>query len=200
MAHLLTSDDRFRDLSYDDGYRAYLITRREPLGDTGLAGRRENAFASTPPRLAPRQRYFRNLIEAIANSKVRRMERELELRGIRLTGPTTNWVTRNPVRAASATIDTRHSALIAAHVFAWRSHATVFVHDIVVCFLSAQRFSSLVRSRSILDGPVRNTGRKITICAVRGPNGGKNTFLTRIRRRHVGSPSNRSSESRAITA
>jgi hypothetical protein len=38
------------------------------------------------------------MIEAIANSKLRRMERELELRGIRLDRASNNWVTRNPGR------------------------------------------------------------------------------------------------------
>jgi hypothetical protein len=36
------------------------------------------------------------MIEAIANSKLRRMERELELRGIRLDRASNNWVTHNP--------------------------------------------------------------------------------------------------------
>jgi len=34
------------------------------------------------------------MIEAIANSKMRRMERELELRGIRFDRPNNNWVAR----------------------------------------------------------------------------------------------------------
>ena len=38
--------------------------------------------------------YLKNMIEAIANAKLRRMERELELRGIRLDRPNNNWVTR----------------------------------------------------------------------------------------------------------
>ena len=38
--------------------------------------------------------YLKNMIEAIADAKLRRMERELELRGIRLDRPNNNWVTR----------------------------------------------------------------------------------------------------------
>jgi len=38
--------------------------------------------------------------EAIANAKLRRMERELELRGIRFDRPNNDWVTRNPVRTS----------------------------------------------------------------------------------------------------
>ncbi len=37
---------------------------------------------------------FRTLIEAIANSKLRRMQRELELRGIRFDRRTNDWVVR----------------------------------------------------------------------------------------------------------
>ena len=97
MTHLLTSDDKFRDLSYDDGYRAYLITRREPLGDYRF-GRTHGKRLRVHARRALRRfnGYFRNLIEAIANSKVRRMERELELRGIRFDRANDSWVTRNP--------------------------------------------------------------------------------------------------------
>jgi hypothetical protein len=40
------------------------------------------------------------MIEAIANSKLRRMERELELRGIRLDRVSNNWVTSNPGRTS----------------------------------------------------------------------------------------------------
>ena len=97
MTHLLTSDDKFRDLSYDDGYRAYLITRREPLGDYRF-GRTHRKRLRVHARRALRRvnGYFRNLIETIANSKVRRMERELELRGIRFDRANDSWVTRNP--------------------------------------------------------------------------------------------------------
>jgi hypothetical protein len=34
------------------------------------------------------------MVEAIANAKLRRMERELELRGIRLDRPSDSWVAR----------------------------------------------------------------------------------------------------------
>ena len=38
--------------------------------------------------------YFRSMIEAIANAKLRRMERELELRGIRFDQSNESWVVR----------------------------------------------------------------------------------------------------------
>jgi hypothetical protein len=33
MSHLLTGDDKFPDLTYDDAYRSYLITRTDTPGD-----------------------------------------------------------------------------------------------------------------------------------------------------------------------
>jgi hypothetical protein len=99
MTRLITSDDKFRDFAYDDGYRAYLITRRDAPS--------EYRFARTPSRrVRVRARsalrrvngFLKNLIEAIANSKLRRMERELELRGIRMDRTTNNWVTRDRPR------------------------------------------------------------------------------------------------------
>jgi hypothetical protein len=38
--------------------------------------------------------YLKAMIEAVANSKLRRMERELELRGIRYDRPNDSWVAR----------------------------------------------------------------------------------------------------------
>jgi hypothetical protein len=85
MAHLPDDNDKFRDLAYDDGYRAYLITRRDSADDYRFAraqGKRARVHARNALRCV--NGYFKNMIEAIANSKMRRMERELELRGIRL--------------------------------------------------------------------------------------------------------------------
>lgn len=83
MAHYLTSDDKYRDLIYD--------------GDDNLAGRNVAAVGyrfgrsqAKPARGHARSTlrrvngYLKTMIEAIANAKLRRMERELELRGIRL--------------------------------------------------------------------------------------------------------------------
>jgi hypothetical protein len=100
MAHLITSDDdKFRDFSYDDGYRAYLITRRDAPSEYRF-GRTQGKRVRVRARSALRRvnGFLKNMIEAIANSKLRRMERELELRGIRLDRANNNWVTRNPGR------------------------------------------------------------------------------------------------------
>ena len=97
MTHLTTSDDKFRDLAYDDGYRAYLITRRDPPSEYRF-GRTQGKRVRVRARSALRRfnGFLQNMIEAIANSKLRRMERELELRGIRFDRANDSWVTRNP--------------------------------------------------------------------------------------------------------
>ena len=82
MAHFLVSDDRYRDLIYDDDRRS----RRSDRGDT-LGGYRfaRTHVAHGKPAHGPLGRVsgtFRRMVEAIADSKLRRMERELELRGI----------------------------------------------------------------------------------------------------------------------
>jgi hypothetical protein len=83
MAHYLTSDDKYRDLIYDGdddlvgtnvapvGYRFGRPQARPARGHARRALRRVNG-------------YLKTMIEAIANAKLRRMECELELRGIRL--------------------------------------------------------------------------------------------------------------------
>ena len=84
MADLLAGDDRNRDLTYDEAYRWYLITRSDPPGDYRfgrMRGKRLGVRARTALRRV--NGYLKNMIEAIANAKLRRMQRELELRGIR---------------------------------------------------------------------------------------------------------------------
>jgi hypothetical protein len=95
MAHLLAGDDKNRDLTYDDAYRWYLITRTNPPSDYRFGrthGKRVRVHARTALRRA--NGYLQTMIEAIANSKLRRMQRELELRGIRYDRPNDSWKTR----------------------------------------------------------------------------------------------------------
>jgi hypothetical protein len=95
MAHLVSGNDEFPDFGYDDDYRFYLITRRDGSGDYRFArkhGKRVRVHARNALRRV--NGYLKNMIEAIANSKMRRMERELELRGIGFDRRKDNWVTR----------------------------------------------------------------------------------------------------------
>jgi len=53
-------------------------------------------FLITPIRIHEQPHgYLKNMIEAIANSKVKRMQRELELRGIRYDRASDSWITRH---------------------------------------------------------------------------------------------------------
>jgi hypothetical protein len=93
MAHFLTSDDKYRDLLYGDDYRDYLAARSKSAGDCRF-GRAKGKRARVRARnaLGRVHGYFKSMIEAIANSKLRRMERELELRGIRFDRSNNDWV------------------------------------------------------------------------------------------------------------
>ena len=95
MAHLITSDHKYRDLTCDDAYRSYLITRTDSPSDYRF-GRTDGKRVRVHVRSAFRRvkGTFRNLIAAIADSKLRRMQRELELRGIRLDRLSNDWVVR----------------------------------------------------------------------------------------------------------
>ena len=95
MAHLITSDDEYRDLTYDDAYRAYLITRTASPNDYRF-GRTDGkrVYARTRRALRRVNGYFRNMIETLANTKLRRMERELKLRGIKHDRLSNDWVVR----------------------------------------------------------------------------------------------------------
>jgi hypothetical protein len=79
MAHFLVSDDRYRELIYDGDRRSYQSDRGETLSAYRLARAHGRPAHGALSRIS---RTFRRMVEAIANSKLRRMERELELRGI----------------------------------------------------------------------------------------------------------------------
>jgi len=80
MAHLLTGDDRFREES-SGGYR---------FARTHV--KRGNRMRSALRRI---NGYLKTMIEAIADSKVRRMRRDLALRGIHFDSHRNNWVVRD---------------------------------------------------------------------------------------------------------
>jgi hypothetical protein len=86
MAHLMTSDDEYRDLIYDDAYRSYLITRTNSPNDY--------RFSRMRGKHTGVRGFLKNMIKAITTSKLRRLERELELRGIRYDRCRNDWVVR----------------------------------------------------------------------------------------------------------
>jgi hypothetical protein len=100
MVHLLAGDDKYRDLPYDDDYRSYLVARRNSLGEYRFGrthGKSVRGHAGSA--LGHFKGYFKNMIEAIANSKMRRMERELQLHGIRYDRSSDEWMAGHPDRA-----------------------------------------------------------------------------------------------------
>jgi hypothetical protein len=97
MAHFLTSDEKYPDLIHDDDYRSCLGNQGYSAGGYRfgrIRGKRIRAHARAALRRV--NGCLKNMIEAIANAKLRRMERELELRGFRLDRANNDWVTRNP--------------------------------------------------------------------------------------------------------
>lgn len=93
MAHLLAGDEKCRDLIRDDDDRSYLMAQRVAAGDYRF-GRTRQKRVRVHARSALRRvnGYFASMIEAIANAKLRRRERELELRCIRFDRPNESWV------------------------------------------------------------------------------------------------------------
>ena len=69
--------------SDDDGYRSHLTNRQEPASDYRFG--RSPVKRDVLMRRALRRvnGFLKSMIKAIANSKLRRIERELEFRGIR---------------------------------------------------------------------------------------------------------------------
>lgn len=96
MSRYLTDNDKFRDLLYGDDYREYLMARSQSA-DGYRFGRTPGNRARVRARRALRHvgGYFRTMIEAIANSKLRRMERELELRGIYRDPAEDSWMRKS---------------------------------------------------------------------------------------------------------
>jgi|SRR5450432_3505710 hypothetical protein len=95
MAHFLISDEKYRDLLHDDDYRSYLGDQGDQPGAYRFGRTREKRVrVHVRSALKRVNGYLKNMIEAMANAKLRRMQRELELRGIRFDRAHDNWVTR----------------------------------------------------------------------------------------------------------
>lgn len=77
MAHLITSDDEYRDLTYDDAYRSFLITRTGSPYDYRF-GRTQGKRARVQARTALGRvnGFLKNMIESIAGSKLLRKKRQ----------------------------------------------------------------------------------------------------------------------------
>ena len=93
MAHIMIRVGKEPDLAYVDAYRLFLITRTEPQVDYRFARtqlKRDRARARCAFRSV--KGFFRNMIEAIAKSKMRRIERELGFRGVHYDRSNNDWV------------------------------------------------------------------------------------------------------------
>jgi hypothetical protein len=82
MVHFLAADEKYGESIYDDDYRSYLTARSNSSGGYRF-GRTQGKRVRMRTALSRVNSSLKNMIEAIANTKLRRMERELELRGIR---------------------------------------------------------------------------------------------------------------------
>jgi hypothetical protein len=84
MAWFLTGDENCRDLIYDDDFRSFLVDRSNSSGGYRFGrmhGRRFRVRARSALRCV--NGHLKGMIEAVANAKLRRMERKFGLRGIR---------------------------------------------------------------------------------------------------------------------
>jgi hypothetical protein len=84
MAHYLTSEDKYRGSPNGDGGEASLRVHRFG-GGRGKHGRGRSALNRA-------NSYLRGLVQSIADAKLRRIRRELELGGIRLDRPDEAWI------------------------------------------------------------------------------------------------------------
>jgi hypothetical protein len=92
MAYLYGSDETERDLFHDDDYRAYLITRSS--GEYRFArSHRKRVLVRLRGALRRVNGFWSNFVAAVADSKMRRVQRELWLRDIRYDESDNNWVT-----------------------------------------------------------------------------------------------------------
>jgi hypothetical protein len=95
MPFLPISYDKYRKLACDDDDRSHLVARSRIPSGYKFGGMQAKRFrVRMGSALARVNLHFKNLIEATADAKFRRMQRELELRGIRYEND--NWTVRKP--------------------------------------------------------------------------------------------------------
>jgi hypothetical protein len=90
---LSANDDKYRDFIYGDDHRSHLMDRSNSPGGYKF-GRTEGKRVRARNALGRINGCFKSMIETIADAKLRRMERELELRGIRFDRSGDSWVVR----------------------------------------------------------------------------------------------------------
>jgi hypothetical protein len=93
MAHFLTGGEKFRDpIHRDDDDRSHRVGRTSAASGYRFGRTRASHLgARARAALSRVNGYLTSMIEAAADAKLRRMERELELRGLRLDRPDDNW-------------------------------------------------------------------------------------------------------------
>ena len=95
MAFFFSGDEQYRELTGEDAYRAYLITRETEAAVAHSGAMRRKRFAVGARHIIRRvddlalrsviaiDAFLHRAIEALARSKMRRIQRELALRGVR---------------------------------------------------------------------------------------------------------------------
>ena len=94
MSRLITGQEEFHDWSSDAGYRSNLTIRQHTANDYRFGRSRVKRSHRMRRALRRVNSWLKTLIEAIGNSKLRRIERELEFRGIHLDPNRNNRVVR----------------------------------------------------------------------------------------------------------
>lgn len=92
MSRLLTGDDDFRDLSREAGNRSHLTSRRRWADGYRFGRLQAKRDFRSSRALRHVNGCLKTMIEAIANSKLRRMERELKFRGVRFDAHRAYWL------------------------------------------------------------------------------------------------------------
>jgi hypothetical protein len=83
MSRLVTGQEEFHGSLHDDSYRLNLTTGQHTASDYRFGRSRVKRSRRMRKALRRVNGWLKTLIEAIGDSKIRRIERELELRGTR---------------------------------------------------------------------------------------------------------------------
>jgi hypothetical protein len=79
MAWFLTGDEKCRDLIYDDDFRSYLVSQNDSSPGYRFGRMHRNRVRIRARRTLRRVNgYLMDAIEAVANAKLRRLERRLK--------------------------------------------------------------------------------------------------------------------------